>query len=90
MPGQHQVEHDQVGGAGAHGAPARPRRRRPRRRVLGGAQVGHDDLADGGVVVDDQHRATLTSGRRARVRDGGRDDRTATTTRPASTSQPAV
>ena len=55
MPGQHQVEHDQVGGRLAH---------EPQRRlavggldhlVPVGAEVGHHDLAHGRVVVDDQH-----------------------------------
>ena len=55
MPGQHQVEHDQV-----VRRVALPRQRGLAVRrlddlVLGGAQVGHDHLAHGRVVVDHEH-----------------------------------
>ena len=55
MPGQHQVEHDEVGGA----VPGERQRREPVLRLedleTRPGQVAAHDLAQGEVVVDDEH-----------------------------------
>ena len=55
MPGQHQVEDHEVGAAAAHGRQGSLAVARLGDLVPAGAQVGHDDLAHGQVVVDDEH-----------------------------------
>ena len=57
MPGQHQVEHDEIGALLARSVERRGAVGGDARRVAGALQVARDDLGDRRLVVDDQHRA---------------------------------
>ena len=57
MPGQHQVEHDQIGTLVGHQLQRLRAVAGDPGPVPGPLQVARDDLGDRRLVVDDQHRA---------------------------------
>ena len=86
-PGQHQVEHHQVG---------RPLSEQPQRRLAGvglervvavGAQVGEHDLAHRRVVVNDHHAGHARSSRRETSGTGSHRPRPPRSARQARTSR---
>ena len=87
MPGQHQVEHHQVGRVVAHQRGDGLAVAGLVDVVTGRAQVGDHDLAHGRVVVDDQHPGHRTSP--SSSQHDRQHDRPAIVT-PATTSQPAA
>ena len=91
MPGQHQVQHDEVGAPSRIGAQRRLAVAGLDDLVAGRSQVGGHHLAHGGVVVDHEHRAMGHSS--SAVGRGERSSPSATaipahTHRAAKTSRP--